>query len=38
MALGNMATITQGTAAMPSSNNVANYSQSGTGHVLVIKQ
>jgi hypothetical protein len=37
-ALGNAATVTQGSPATASSGNIASYSQSGTGHSLVIKQ
>jgi hypothetical protein len=36
--LGNSAIVTQGSSTVPSSNSVANYSQSGSGHSLVIKQ
>lgn len=36
--LGNSVIVTQGTSTTQSSNNIANYSQSGSGHSLVIKQ
>ena len=38
VALSNSAIVMQGTAGAPSSGNIASYSQSGSGHSLVIKQ